>query len=912
MGANNSKSSGAKGGKKVTGEKAERVLLDKRVVPTLYELVLETNNKGSFRFEGNVKISLKLAEAGITSISLHAKELHLEKCTFTAAGSENQIGIKNLSYDRTWNTVTMEFAEALPEGQGILEISYLGLHNDQMAGFYRSTYKDREGNDAVMLSTQFEALEARRCFPCVDEPGAKAVFKPTLVIDDGLSALSNMPEESNTLLDDGQRRKVVFGETPLMSTYLLAFCVADLDYLERTSKNGVLIRVYTPPGRKDQGQFALDVAVDALDLYDEMFKQPYPLPKLDMVAIPAFAMGAMENWGLITYREVDLLIDSVRASSQQKQRVAVVVAHELAHQWFGNLVTMEWWSGLWLNEGFASWMMSYCTDVLFPEWSMWEQFVIADQGGAMRLDALVSSHPIEVPIKHAEEVEAVFDAISYFKGASVVRLIYSFLGGDFFKQGLQLYMDRFKYKNTETTDLWQAWEDVSKLPVKKVMASWTSQMGFPVVTVKSAAWNEDCSSCTVKLEQSWFIADGSKHPDTKKKLWSIPLMVTMGGNDGELVNLGIMDTRTTEVVIPVKAKRKTWIKFNGEQHVPMRVNYDPVAEDFAPLFAEAISTKEMVTTDRAGILLDSYALTKSGAINAGSLIKLLGAYENEDTMPVFKAMEDVLGTLHKLLRNDPELDTAFTKFGARLISKTSKEIGWDKQSKEGHLTTLLRTILIRLQALFMPEDPEVQKNAKKRFEAWAADPVNNHDELPSDIKTDVIKIVLAVGEDDTMYNKCLELIDLAETDQDKKEIYLAIGAAKSQALKKRTLDWCTSGALKTQDFFYPIGSVSSSSQAGLEMCWSYLQDNYPRLVDMIRTASPSLLFALVTSSCGSFASTERAEEIQEFFRVNNEHPVPLISQKLDQMVENIQANAKFLATIQESESFKTALQEPTA
>jgi puromycin-sensitive aminopeptidase len=680
-------------------------------------------------------------------------------------------------------------------------------------------------------------------------------------------------------------------------------------------------------------------------------------------------MGAMENWGLVIYREVDLLVDSVRASSQQKQRVAEVVAHgkcavasptedrsalatqrnarararadadrgragrrarwelrprgscarrfsdpsltrrgraELAHQWFGNMVTMQWWSSLWLNEGFASYMQTHCCSKIFPEWSMWEQWVISSQAAALRMDALATSHPIQVPIKRAEEVEQVFDAISYYKGACVVRLIYSFLGKQDFDKGLQAYMLKHKYGNTETEDLWQAWEDASGKPMRRVMASWTDQMGFPLLTVRALAWAADMSTVTLDLEQRWFLSDGSEQPESASKLWSIPLLVTMGDGDA-LLHLGLMDSRKLRVTVRLPNRRKTWIKLNGGQHVPMRVNYEPVAAELGPLFAEAILGQTMAPADRAGMLLDAYALAKAGFSDPGTLVRLLTAYENETTMPVFSAIEDVLTGLRKIVLTSearPELRRGFERFGARVIAKACKRLGWDATPSDGHLTVLLRATLIRLQAQFMQDSTDVQRMARERFEAFSKDPKNNAARLPSDIRTAVLKIVLGASDDAAAYNRCMELIDLADTTQAKKEIFLALGNARSEELKRRTLDWCTSGAVKKQDFFYPIGSVSASSRAGMELTWQYLQDNWSRIVDMIRTASPSLLEATVSFSCSGFASETKAAEIERFFKDKAaDHPVSLITRKVAQIVEVTRANAKFLQLVEKSEAF---------
>mmetsp|Transcript_4957 Transcript_4957/g.11027 ORF Transcript_4957/g.11027 Transcript_4957/m.11027 type:complete len:529 (+) Transcript_4957:237-1823(+) len=360
-------------------------------------------------------------------------------------------------------------------------------------------------------------LLLRSAFPCWDEPGVKATFTVSVLLPAHLTALSNMPEVSSTHVsskegggkegDGSLWKRVVFDKSPKMSTYLLAWAIGEFDFVQAATKGGVAIRVYSPPGRGPQGQFALDVAVRSLDFYDDFFKTPYPLPKLDMICITEFAAGAMENWGLVTYRETALMVDEATASPQQKQRVAIVVAHELAHQWFGNLVTMAWWDGLWLNEGFAAFMEHFCIDALFPEYKMWEQYTTDGFSAALRLDALKSSHPVIVPIRHAEEVEQVFDAISYCKGSAVVNMVSAFLGPQQFQAGLQAYMARHAYGNTETGDLWAAWSQASGMDVASLMRTWTTVMGYPYLKVVSEKWRE--GEVEVTLEQGRFLSDGS-------------------------------------------------------------------------------------------------------------------------------------------------------------------------------------------------------------------------------------------------------------------------------------------------------------------------------------------------------------------------------------------------------------------
>ena len=321
--------------------------------------------------------------------------------------------------------------------------------------FYRSRYKDSQGTERYLAATQFESTDARRAFPCWDEPECKATFDVTLVIPEELTAISNMPVISQTPVDQG-RSSVSFDTTPVMSTYLLAFIVGDISCIQQESKSGTLMRVWTTKGKEEQGRFALETSLELLDFYNEYFGIPFPLPKLDHIALPDFAAGAMENWGAITYREVALLVDPDNSSAGTRQIVAAIISHEMAHMWFGDLVTMKWWNDLWLNESFASWMGDKAVDAIHPEWDMWTQFLTADTASAFSLDGLTNSHPIEQEVNNPAEIGQLFDAISYSKGGSVLRMLEDYIGAKDFRTGISAYLNKHSYANAETSDLWNA------------------------------------------------------------------------------------------------------------------------------------------------------------------------------------------------------------------------------------------------------------------------------------------------------------------------------------------------------------------------------------------------------------------------------------------------------------------------
>jgi len=791
-------------------------------------------------------------------------------------------------------TVTFVFAESIPKSSYIiLTIDFVGFLNNQMAGFYRSHYKDTNGKDKIVASTQFEALDARRAFPCIDEPSAKATFLLTLVVPSDLECFSNMPESKRKTLGDN-KVEVSFLETPKMSTYLLAYCIGEFDYVQAMTNYGVLIKVYAPRGRSPSCQYALECGCKALDSFNDFFGITYPLPKLDMVAVPEFAAGAMENWGLVTYRDVDLLIDPVTASNSQKQRVCTVVCHELAHQWFGNLVTMAWWDDLWLNEGFASWAENYASHEIYPEYQMWDQFCSGALQTALVLDGMLSSHPIQVPIAHAEEVEQVFDAISYCKGGSVVRMIKAVIGMVDFKIGLGNYMKKHAYGNTETTDLWNAWGEVSGMPIADMMTSWTGQMGFPLVKVTSEEWHEN--KVVLTLEQSWFLTDGSELPeDGKDKIWTIPILsCTSAGTQQDMV---LMREKTATITIPLTSK-SDWVKLNAGQEVPMRVHY---SEEMLTRLSRAVASKELSSpSDRVGLVLDAYALVKANQIlSPGSLMKLLVGYKDESDYVVWQGISSALGGLDSVLSADENIYPNYSRFAKSLVLPLVEEVGWEANAGDGHLTSLLRGLMINLLCQFCPDDAGVANEARKKSEAFFEDPTNTTI-LSPDIKLPVFKIYLKNGSKKA-YDTTKSYYYKAENNADRKLILNTLGNISEEKLKVSTLDWTTSGEIKLQDFFYAIGSVSSSGKEGREIAWEYFQEHHERLQGMVATASSALMDAVITYSAGRFVTLEKVEEVEAFFRENK---YPKNERRITQMIEGMRANGKLLVNLQGSELSK--------
>ncbi len=455
--------------------------LPKDVRPERYKISL-TPNLTEFVFTGEESIDVVILNP-TSSIVLNAAGLNLHYASVIMSDGTVKPS-KDIILDDVAETATISFDTIFETGKLNLKIEFSGILNDQLRGFYRGQYLDFDGNEHLLATTQFEATDARWAFPCWDEPNLKAIFQVTLIVPKDLTAISNTLPLNEFIGKDGLR-VVEFAETPKMSTYLLAFIVGDFLSVEGTSSDGTLVRVWAIRGKENHGQFALENAIRILDYLNKYFGIPYPLEKLDHIAIPDFAAGAMENWGAITYREIALLFDPENSAASTKQRIVEIIAHEMAHMWFGDLATMDWWDDLWLNESFASWMGDKAVDYLYPEWNMWTQFVYQDTGAGLNLDGLKNSHPIEARVQNPSEIRELFDAISYSKGASIIRMLEHFLGAEVFRNGLHSYLSTHMYDNARTEDLWLALENTSGQPVTDLMNSWVKQTGFPVIQVDS-------------------------------------------------------------------------------------------------------------------------------------------------------------------------------------------------------------------------------------------------------------------------------------------------------------------------------------------------------------------------------------------------------------------------------------------
>lgn len=685
-----------------------------------------------------------------------------------------------------------------------------------------------------------------------------------------------------------------------MSTYLVAFVIGEFDYLENKTSDGVLIRVYTPKRKKEQGQFALEVATKVLPYYHNYFEISYPLPKMDLIAIADFSSGAMENWGLVTYRETCLLVDSQNTSSVRKQWIALIIGHELAHQWFGNLVTMEWWDDLWLNEGYASFVEFLCVEHIFPKYDIWAQFVTQIHIEALELDALRNSHPIQVPVGHPSEIDEIFDDISYCKGASVIRMLHSYIGDEDFRKGMKLYLTRYSYANAKTDDLWTALEEVAKKPVRSIMSTWTQQQGFPLVQVEQK--RQQNQNIILAFHQKRFlpVLDDDNLVETNKgeeeeELWSIPLRISVGGGANARDFDSFQDLLLTEKQMSIvieNVPKDSWIKINSGTIGFYRTMY---STDMLQLFQSAIKNCTLLNPlDRLGLLDDLFAIAQAGhSSTIVDVLLLMQAFQFEDDYNVWCTILNCLTKIGQLISH-LNLQNAFKLFGCSLLRNISEKLGWEaaagSNENESHLDTLLRPrILGKLVDL---EDEDIIREAKKRFTLH----MKGEKILAADLRSLVYRAVLSSTSMDVdvveNFETMLGLYRECDLHEEKDRILSSLGAVRGgggdeKKLLARVLQFSMSDKVRAQDSVFGITSVATSSYQGRLLAWEFLKEKWNILLD--RYKSGFLLTHLVKCITENFATREKAQEIEQFFSNQS-----IVERTVQQSVETIRLNAAWL------------------
>jgi puromycin-sensitive aminopeptidase len=818
------------------------------VVPSRYDLTLEPDlDAGTFR--GNVDIALAVLEP-VTEIVLNANELRLEGATFTAADGRS-VEVSKILTDDDAERATVDLAEAAEPGDWTLRIVFAGELNPRLTGFYRSTYPDGDGRTQVVGTTHFEATDARRAFPCWDEPDLKAVFATTLVVKEGLTAVSNGPEVGREVLGDG-RVRIRFGDTMKMSTYLAAWVVGPLELTEPADARGVPVRIVHVPGKDHLTSFATESSVHALNWFADYYGIPYPEAKLDNVAIPDFAQGAMENVGCVTYREQVLLIDPVRSTQEEQLGVAETVAHELAHMWFGDLVTMRWWNGIWLNEAFATFMSMLAVDDFRPDWEIWNTFA-RDRTNAFEIDALETTRPIEYEVRSPDDASGMFDTLTYVKGGAVLRMLEQWLGAGRFRDGIRRYLRKHAYGNTETHDLWDALEEETGEPVRRVMDAWIFRPGYPAISV-------GLDGDTVRFSQRRFIPS----KDDDDTTWPVPLTVRQVAGDRERVDPILIETDGAELELLAS---DAVVVANAGSASFVRVWYDD--ELRSRIVSRAMDVLSPI--ERYSLVDDAWAAVVAGTASAGSFLDLVEGFKDETDLRVWQAILGGLGWLDRFVEGEPR--ERLRAFVRDLVRPALARLGWDASEDEPDLTRALRGQLVQSLAV-LGADPETLAQCRELELEGQGDP---------QLLQAAVEAVAAEGTAEDLDRYWLRYRG-ASTPQEEERYLFATSRFPGEAEVDRILASAMSDDVRTQDAPYLLARATTNRSQGPKV-WRFIADRWDEMQG--RFASSNIIG--LASGIRYLTDPDVVDEVDAFFR---DHDIPQNHLMLQQGLERMRVNAK--------------------
>ncbi|MBS0184591.1 MAG: M1 family metallopeptidase [Nitrospira sp.] len=828
--------------------------LPRHVIPTRYDLQLEPDLTAA-TFTGKVTIAITVKQTTQT-ILLNAVDLVLQSAL---AEDSNQRQFKaRIELDQEAQRVRLSFQEPIQSGEWRLHLSFRGELNDQLRGFYRSTYKDASGTLQTLAATQFEATDARRAFPCWDEPDFKAVFATTLVIDPHLTAISNTSVTSESA--EGSKKLVRYADSIKMSTYLVAFVVGRMEATEPVWVGKTPLRLWTVPGKQPLTPFGHEIAVASLKFFEDYYGIPYPGDKLDLVAIPDFASGAMENLGAITFRETALLVDRQTGTHAELERVADVVAHENAHMWFGDLVTMSWWNGLWLNEAFATFMEILAVDAWKPEWKRWESFSVA-RAAAFSVDGLASTRPIEYPVHAPKDADAMFDILTYEKGASVLRMLEQHIGPTVFRNGVRQYLRTHAYANADTNDLWMALGTVSGQPVPELMDGWIFQPGFPLVTA-------EMQQQELRLSQQRFtyIAQAS----TAEQLWQIPVQIRLViGNRTEHRRL-LLTERETTVGIPAGV---TSVFVNEGGHGFYRVHHR------TPLLEQLLdqSLDRLAAIERFILVSDTWATTAAGLTTLPEYLRLTSHFKRERDKNVWTVLLDSFSFLNRII--SPEDRGVLETFVCACVKPAIDELGWDARPGESDLDRQLRGDLLGALGR-LGNDAATQQEATNRYRRYRKDPTT----VDQNIVPALVAILAHTGEE-ARYDEFLELYRTASTPQEERRYLFSLALFRPKELLKRTLTRTINGEIRTQDAPFIIGALLMNVY-GRELAWEFVKANW----DHMDRLFPKQGLRRMCGGIVGLATPELEQDVREFF---TSRKIDLGGKTLEQYLEQLRVAVAF-------------------
>jgi aminopeptidase N/puromycin-sensitive aminopeptidase len=827
----------------------------------LPELAVPENYKLTFapdfskdNFVGEETLQIRVLKP-TSEIVLNAAEIQFEEAT-VSSGQETQTA--QVIPDKEKEMATLAFKKPIQPGAASLHIKYTGILNGELRGFYLG--RDKDGRKYAV--TQFEPTDARRAFPSFDEPNYKATFDVTVVTDTGLTAISNAKILSDTAGPGEGKHKVKFKTTAKMSSYLLALAVGQFEYVEGEA-DGIPIRVYGPPNTKQYGAYALEVAEQCMKYYDQYFGIKYPFEKLDMIGLPDFSAGAMENTGLITYREVLLLLDDKQAAVGLHKEVALVIAHEMAHMWFGDLVTMKWWDDVWLNEGFATWMESKAVGAWKPEWKMDEDDA-HDTRETLSGDALKNTRPIHQPAETPAEILELFDGIAYGKAASVLRMLEAYLGPDAFRLGVDEYLKQYSYANATADDFWKTLATVSKKPVDQVMPTWVKQAGAPMISMQT-----QCSrkSMTVTLSQTRYFYDRALFSAGSPVIWQVPVCMRAEQQDGKGPDKCVLLKHRQEsfelpgcapwVMVNAGAKGYYWSGYSADVLRSMSADLE----------------RQLTPAERIVLLSDSWAAVRVGQQQIGDYLSLAEGLQPDHDRAVLEGLTTLLDYISDRLIKDDDRPQ-YELWVRRLLSPIAKEVGWQARPGESDETKALRTHVMNTLG-YAGRDPEVLKEARRLTDQALETPAS----VDHTVAFTAFRLA-ALNGDAGLYDRIFDRLEKKDATAEEYYLYFeTLSQFGDPQLLERTLQFAVSPGVRTQDSLGMIASVMRNP-AGTKLAWDFVRSHWAD----IEKVGGGFTSGEIVAATASFCDVAMRDQAVDFFTT---HKVPTAERTLKQSVERM-------------------------
>ncbi|HEX6947606.1 MAG TPA: M1 family metallopeptidase [Acidimicrobiia bacterium] len=825
--------------------------LPRHILPEHYDITLDLDFE-NFTFTGNVGIDLRVEQSS-PEIVLNAHQIEIKEAALTAG--DRRLSISGVAYDEDLQRATLSLDEPLSPGDYRLDIDYTGIINNELRGLYRSVYRDDEGNEHAIATSQCQATDARRVFPCWDEPDFKATFQTTMIVPAGLEAYSNARELER--IEHNGRVEFRFARTMKMSTYLLAFIAGPFEATEPVVSRGTPIRVIVPKGKLHLTDVALENAVFCFEYLSDYYGIPYPGDKLDHIAIPDFAAGAMENVGLITYRDAYLVIDKAKASQAELQNSLDVIGHEIAHQWFGNLVTMAWWEGAWLNEAFASFMEMKATDAMRPEWKRWLSFANLEVPWAMATDQLLSTRPIEFEVNAPEEVDQMFDSITYGKGSAVLHMIDEFIGVENFRQGVGNYLREHEYANTVTRDLWEGLDSASEWPVSEIMETWVYQRGFPQIEVRLVDGG-------VQLTQRRYLVT----PDeTDTTLWKVPIQLRYSIGGEVQTRKHVLDDFETVVTFDGELD---WIVGNGGGHGFYRTGYCDTS--FNKLISNLGSLDDI---ERYTLVSDTLAFVRSGHADSAHYLDLVARFGEEKEHAIWSAIIGGLGTIeHHAL--DESVRPAFEEFVRSLVGPAAARMGWEPRPGESDLQRKLRGELLSALGV-LGHDTETIERCRQIVDDLLAG-----GSIDPEVTTAALTVTARYADADT-YERLWKAYQDARTPLDQVRYLRSVAGVPVEELAVSTMDKVVDQDIRTQDGFWVFARLLMG-KAGPAV-WRSAASRWDKVLEVM----PGMTRLRVVEGISALSQPEVAAEVRAFL---SEHPIPEATRSVQQNLEKLDTNVR--------------------